>query len=107
MRFESRALLVRAPGAGQTEPSGEHAVFAVDPRQGNDSALLAVFDNPRSPAELAAFLNWAYDKYLREAPMEAATDPVSPGEASRPAAQNTITGGKPSWMSAMADCHGC
>ena len=85
MKFEVRPLMARAPGAGQREETGEHAVFAVDPRQGNDSALLAVFDNPRSSQELARFLNWAYDKYLREAPMEAATEArISPGGLRQP-----------------------
>jgi hypothetical protein len=80
MRFESRPAAYYTE-EGQTVESGEHAVFAVDPRQGNDSALLAVFDNPRSPAELAAFLNWAYDKYLRDAPMEPAADTCPHGRS--------------------------
>jgi hypothetical protein len=81
MRFESIPL-TRSVGDGlNVEPTGEHALYAVDPRQGNDSALLAVFDNPRSPRELASFLNWAYDAYLRDgAPMEPATETrISPG----------------------------
>lgn len=70
----------------------EYGVYAVDPRQGNDAALLAVFDNPRSSQELARFLNWAYDLYLRDAPMEAATETrISPG-GSRPAEQSLPEG---------------
>jgi hypothetical protein len=100
MKFEVRPLMARAPGGGQREETGEHAIFAVDPRQGNDAALLAVFDNPRSSQELARFLNWAYDKYLREAPMEAATETrISPGGA-RPAESNLPAG----WIRTGAHC---
>lgn len=76
MKFISREFDVGVNGVQRTE----HAVFAVDPRQGNDSALLAVFDNPRSSQELAAFFSYWYDEYLNHAPMEASADPeIIPG----------------------------
>lgn len=46
----------------------DHCVYAVDPKQGNDAALLAVFNNPRSAERLAAFLNWAYSQFTHASP---------------------------------------
>lgn len=63
LKFESRPLV-------SYSRSTECGLFVIDPTQGNDAALLAVFDNGRSPAELAGFLNWMYDAYLRTAPMQ-------------------------------------
>lgn len=80
MKFEVAHLLIN-----------EHGVLAVDPRQGNDSALLAVFDNPRSAEELARFLTWMYDQYLHHAPMES-----SLGEVRR------VPGASPRFMAAEA-----
>lgn len=62
MQFENRWLGDKA--------NNEYAVYAVDPRAGNDAALLAVFNNQFSAERLRDFLAWAYDKYLHEAPME-------------------------------------
>lgn len=67
MRFEAQ-VLVPAVDAVFTTPD-EFGVYAVDPLQGNDAALLAVFDNAKSPQELATFLNWMYDQYMHAAPM--------------------------------------
>lgn len=72
MKFETRELAAHFTQV-------EHGLYAIDPRQGNDAALLAVFDNPRSPAELARFLTWMYDQYLHAAPMEPATDAQKSG----------------------------
>jgi hypothetical protein len=63
MWFERREHVQYADG------SSEHGLWAVDPHQGNDAALLAVFDNPHSPTELARFLNWSYEQYIRGTPM--------------------------------------
>lgn len=99
MRFEVRRLLAPHPGAHP-----EHMLYAVDPLAGNDSALLAVFDNPRSPAELAAFLNWAYDKYLHEAPMKAATETrITPGGYAQQSAYDRSFGSKLDRSPVMAE----
>lgn len=53
MHFEVRDVMDHAL------PTGEHAVFAVSPRHGNDAALLAVFDHRGAADELALILNFA------------------------------------------------
>jgi hypothetical protein len=50
----------------------EWGLYVVDGGFGNDAGLLTVFDNPATPKELAGFFNWAYDQYLRSAPMQPA-----------------------------------
>ncbi len=51
MKFESNVIRLQG--------GNDYGVYAVDPRQGNDAALLAVFDNAESAARLARlFTSW-------------------------------------------------
>lgn len=55
LKFEARAT---GPMTIDGEPfGGEHGVYAISSKGGNDVALLAVFGAPEAAAELAQFFN--------------------------------------------------